>query len=59
MPKYAVINLTGTLPDDILPSNIEQGEDKDMVFIYFRNDGNLYLYDAVKNHEFNLFELDT
>jgi len=56
-PKVNV-NLIGTMPDGVIPS-IEETKDKgkDQVFIYFRNDGNLYLFDAVKDYEFDLFNL--
>lgn len=58
MYKVAKINLVGILPDGVLPS-IEETKRKgiDQVSIYFRADGNLYLYDAELEEEFNLFSL--
>jgi hypothetical protein len=59
MPKKAIINLIGALPDGVLPSVINDISDLDKVYIYYRNDGNLYLYDTALGCEFNLFELET
>lgn len=58
MYKHAVVNLIGALPDDILPSSSVKDAGHDYVFIYYRTDGNLYLYDTTLNHEFNLFNLN-
>ena len=55
--KHAVINLTGVLPDNVFPTPNDGEDTKDFVYIYYRNDGQLYLYDTESKHEFNLFNL--
>lgn len=58
MYKHANVNLIGVMPDNVIPS-IDETKDKgkDQVFIYFREDGDLYLFDTTLEHEFNLFTL--
>lgn len=58
MPKQAVINLIGTLPDNTIPniSDMDEGSD-DGVFIYFRTNNKLYAYDTKLNTEFDLFNM--
>lgn len=57
MAKRIVVNLTGVLPDGVLPSVKSDTDDLDKVYIYYRTDGDLYLYDTILKHEFNLFKL--
>lgn len=58
MYKHAKINLTGVMPDGIIPNKeVTQDVGLDYVFIYYRTDGNLYLYDTALKREFNLFNL--
>ena len=58
MYKQSVINLVGTIPDNVIPSISEtQAKGIDAVFIYFRSDDNLYLYDTKLNTEFDLFNM--
>lgn len=56
MTKVAIVNLIGIMPDGVMPNNVS--DSVDYVFIYYRNDGDLYLYDTVLKYEFNLFNLE-
>jgi hypothetical protein len=48
------------MPDNVIPSiSNTKDKGKDQVFIYYRSDGDLYLYDVNINREFNLFNLPT
>lgn len=58
MYRHTSIDLLGTMPDNVYPSAVKlQNEKLDYVFIYFRNDGNLYLYDTLRSTEFNLYTI--
>lgn len=56
--RHAVVNLTGILPDNILPKPNLGKSDMDKVHIYYRSNGDLYLYDSTLDREFNLFDLE-
>ena len=56
--KHAVVNLTGIMPDGVLPKPNLGKSNMDKVHIYYRSDGNLYLYDSTLGLEFNLFDLE-
>jgi len=56
--RHAVVNLTGFLPDDVLPKPNLGEFDMDKVYIYYRSNGDLYLYDSTLDKEFNLFNLE-
>ena len=46
------------MPDKVYPNNTSNSENIDNVYIYYRSDGDLYLYDTSLMHEFNLFNLE-
>lgn len=56
--KHAVVNLSGIMPDGVLPKPNLGKFDEDKVHIYYRSNGNLYLFDSTLNTEFNLFNLE-
>lgn len=45
--------ILGNLGDRSLPANI-----KDLYYLYYRSDGDLYLFDSFRNLEWNLFNLN-
>ena len=51
-----VISITGIIPDDTLPIT-SPNVDPTSVVIYYRTDGNLYLYDLQLMQEFDLFNM--
>lgn len=51
-----VVSITGVLPDDTLPKT-SSNTDPTSVFLYYRTDGNLYLYDLRLKQEFDLFNM--
>lgn len=53
--RTAIINIIGNLPDNVEVKKVN-GDDES-VSIYFRNNDQLYLYDAKLDCEFNLFNL--
>lgn len=46
--------MLGNLGDRALPANI-----KDLYYLYYRSDGDLYMYDSFRNVEWNLFNLNS
>jgi hypothetical protein len=50
-----VIDAVGTMPDGVLP--IKPDPSIDFIYIYYRTDGNLYLFDSRSGHEFDLFNM--
>jgi hypothetical protein len=57
--KIAIVNLVGVMPDGVTPDKAPDCENCNPVFIYYRTDGDLYLYDSILDWEFNLFKLET
>jgi hypothetical protein len=56
--KHAVVNLIGVMPDGVIPNQKESADvGLDIVYIYYREDGDLYLYDTTSKKEFNIFKL--
>lgn len=56
--KHAIVNLSGIMPDGVLPKPNLGEYNEDRVHIYYRSDGTLYLYDSTLDKEFNLFNLE-
>lgn len=52
MQNSSIIHNIGTLPDGIFPN-----DDTHKVHLYYRPDGNLYIFDIRLGQEVNLFEL--
>ena len=56
--KHAVVNLIGVMPDGVIPNQKESVDSGlDIVYIFYREDGDLHLYDTASKKEFNLFKL--
>lgn len=55
MPKACKINLIGVLADGVMPTR--ENSSDETIYVYYRADGDLYLYDCGQEAEFNLMQL--
>lgn len=51
-----VISIIGKIPNNTLPQ-ISPTEDPESIVLYYRMDGNLYLYDLKNKKEYDLFNM--
>ena len=51
-----VITITGIMPDNVFPI-ASSNTDPTSVYLYYRTDGKLYLYDLVTLLEYDIFDM--
>ena len=57
MPTKKVISIIGVMPDGVFPVKPVENGELDFVSLYYRTDGNLYLFDSSNGFEHNLFNM--